>query len=275
MDKVRGSGRVALTALVAVTALVVACRTWDNHFDPIGNHPPTTPSRPSPADSGVVGDSGLVLSWHSHDQDGGDTAYFDIFMGTDSPPGLVQTGWADTTFQTIGLVGSTEYYWRIAAYDNHGDSAIGPLWQFTTADSISVTAPDTGEQLRIGSQDTITWSGGLPSVDSSVLYQSTDDGASWTWLGSITSPGQFVWQVVGPATESARVRIVACSSTDTMTGTSGRFAIEDTLPLPGVDVTSPDSGSAHNAISSGRTRSAGSDDNGSIPIHGVSSKGSR
>ena len=207
-------------ALVAVIALLSGCRKWDNGYDPIGNHRPAVPKYPRPLDSGLVMNTGLVLSWHSYDPDSGDTAYFDIFMETASLPGLVQTGWTDTTFQPTSVACATEYYWRIIAYDNHGDSTVGPVWQFTTADSISVTAPDTGEQLRINSEDTITWIGGPPAVDSTVLYRSVDDGASWNLLGRATSPGQFVWQVPGPTTDSARVKVVAYASTDTMTGTS-------------------------------------------------------
>jgi len=231
MDNARGSGRVALTALVAVTALVVACRSWDNHFDPIGNHPPTTPSRPSPADSGVVGDSGLVLSWHSHDQDSGDTVDFDISLGTASPPSLVQSGWNDTTFRPTNVAGMTQYYWRVTAYDNHGDSAVGPLWQFQTAAPISVTAPDTGERLEMYTTDTVSWIGGPPAVESTVLYWSVNDGATWNRLGRATSPGQFVWQVPEPATGSARVKVTDHVLADTLAGISGRFEIQDTTSL--------------------------------------------
>jgi hypothetical protein len=219
----------AVLALFAGFVLLSSCREWDNPYDPVGNHPPAVPKYPNPADSSIRANVGLALSWHCYDPDSGDTAYFDIFMGTGSPPGLVRAGWADTTFQPTGLAYSTGYYWRIVAYDNHGDSAVGPVWHFTTADSISVTAPDAGERLSVGSQDTIVWAGGLPSVDSSVLYRSADDGATWTRLGSTTSPGQFAWQVLGPATESARVKVVICSSTDTLAGTSGRFEILDTI----------------------------------------------
>lgn len=275
-DRVGGSGGVALILLAACMALVLTCRKWDNPLDPTGNRPPAVPRYPSPADSSIGTNVGLVLSWHSYDPDSGDTAFFDIFMGATSPPGLVQPGWIDTTFQPTNVAGSTRYFWRIRAYDNHGDDTTGPIWQFTTAAPILVTAPDTGGQLRMYSQDTVTWVGGpRDAVDSTVLYRSSDDGASWISLGRATTPGQYVWQVPGPATESARVKVAAYASTDTMTGTSGRFAIEDTLSLPGVDVNSPDSGSAHNAISSGRSRSADSDDDGSIPIFGASSKGSR
>ena len=280
-DRVRGSGGVALVLFAAVIALVLACRKWDNPLDPTGNHPPAVPKYPSPADSSIRTNVGLVLSWHSYDPDSGDTAYFDVFMGTASPPGLLQAGWTDTTFQPTNLACSTEYHWRVIAYDNHGDSTVGPLWQFQTVAPLTVTAPDTGERLRMYTTDTIAWTGGQPIVDSTVLYRSVDDGASWNRLGEATSPGQFVWQVLGPATESARVKVLVHASNDTMTGTSSRFAIEDTLSSSGIDVTSsvdgsaPTSGPVHKAASPGLTRSADSHDVGTISVIGVSLKGSR
>jgi hypothetical protein len=262
-DKVLGNGAVALAACVAILSVISGCRKWDNPIDPTGNRPPIVPSYPRPADSGLGRDSGLVLSWHSYDPDDGDTAYFDILLGTSSPPGLVQSAWTDTIFQPTNVVGSTEYYWRVIAYDNHGDSAVGPLWQFQTAEPVLVTAPDSGERLRMYTTDTIVWTGGpeavrrtlnascmtlksdgvkrlasssghrpsdvLAAADSTVIYRSTNDGASWIRLGQATIPGQFIWEVPAPATESARVRVRAYAATDTMTGTSGRFAIEDTL----------------------------------------------
>lgn len=59
--------RPALVFLAAVLALSVACRKWDNPLDPIGDHPPTVPSHPSPADSSFGLDTGLVLSWQSQE----------------------------------------------------------------------------------------------------------------------------------------------------------------------------------------------------------------
>ena len=301
MDRVGGSGGVALVLLVACMALVLTCRKWDNPFDPTGNHPPAVPKYPSPADSSIRINVGLVMSWHSYDPDSGDTAYFDIFMGAASPPGLVQAGWTDTTFQPTNVACSTEYYWRVIAYDNHGDSAVGPLWQFQTVAPLTVTAPDTGERLKMYTTDTITWTGGpsivleaggagvhelhaagiLAASDSIVVHRSTDDGVSWIRLGRATTPGQFAWQVPAPATEYARVKVVAYASTDTVTGTSGRFAIEDTLTWSAMGVTSPDSrpvwtiGTVHHVTGSGVTKGADSHDRRSTSIPGASSKGSR
>jgi hypothetical protein len=276
----RRYGGCALALLLAVVALTLTCRKWDNPLDPTGNHPPTLPSRPSPADMGLRRDSGLVLSWHSLDQDGGDTAYFSVFFDTVSPPRMVEDSCTDTTFRPTGVTSLTEYYWQVVAFDNHGDSAVGPVWQFQTAPSISVTAPDSGERLRMYATDTITWVGGpsgvLPLVlktdtagprgqrsvqmtaaDSTIIYRSTDNGALWIRLGRATTPGQFVWQVPPAATESARVKVWVYAATDTLTGTSGRFAIEDTLTSSANDLTSP----------------AGREDNGSFDDDTVSALG--
>jgi hypothetical protein len=283
----RHCGGFALALLLAVVALMLTCRKWDNPLDPTGNHPPALPSRPSPADLGLRRDSGLVLSWHSLDPDGGDTAYFRIFFDTASSPRMVEDSCTDTTFRPTNVTSLTEYYWQVVAFDNHGDSAGGPLWRFQTAPSISVTAPDSGERLRMYAADTIIWVGGpsgvLPRVlktdaagprgqhsaemtaaDSTVIYRSTDNGGLWIRLGRATTPGQFVWQVPAAATESARVRVWVYAATDTMTGTSGRFAIEDTLTPSANDVTSP----------AGR-EGDGSFDDDTVSVLGASSKGSR
>jgi len=227
-DKVTGSGGVALALFVAVVALVLTCRKWDNPLDPTGNQAPSVPSNPSPADSGMGRDSGLVLSWQSQDPDSGDTAYFDVFFDTTSSPGLAQARCTVTTFQPTNVHSAKQYYWRVIAYDNHNDSAFGPFWQFQAVSPLRITAPDSGDRLIVYSTDTIIWTGG-PSgaADSIVIHRSTDDGLSWIRLGQVATPGEFIWQVPVPPTEYARVKVVAYASTDTITGTSGRFAVED------------------------------------------------
>ncbi len=223
----------------------MTCRKWDNPLDPVGNHPPEPPSHPSPTDSGVGSDAGLVLSWQSVDPDSGDTVYFDVFLGPDTNPGLVGVRLNQTVLRPAGVACSTQYYWRVIAYDNHDDSAVGPRWWFETVAALAVAAPDTGEQLEMYATDTIAWTGGPMAMvradgmslspgghalpDSTVVFRSTDDGVSWIRLGRAAEPGRFVWEVPGPATESARVRVLAWSSGDTVSGTSGRFAVHDTL----------------------------------------------
>ena len=223
-----------LAVFVAGLALVLTCRKWDNPHDPTGDQPPSMPSNPSPADFGMGRDSGLVLSWQSQDPDVGDTAYFDVFFDTASPPRLAQAGSTDTTFQPTNVHSARQYYWRVIAYDNHNDSAVGPLWQFQAVSPFRITAPDSGARLKVYSTDTIIWTGGPPgAVDSIIIHRSTDDGLSWIRLGQVATPGEFIWQVPAPPTEYARIKVVAYASTDNMTGTSGRFAIADSAAAIG------------------------------------------
>ena len=280
----------------------------DNFVDTIGpvwsfatrdtNHAPDDPHSPSPGDSSTGIMPHTVLSWRGGDPDSGDIVTYDVYFGDSDSQPCAQQGQRDSSFTPANLLYDSLYYWRVVARDESGDSTVGPLWQFRTAAMLAITAPDTGERLKMYASDTITWIGGpsgarspfrlsrgklktagvrspassyrlnmaagLDAVDSVVAYRSSDDGGSWTRLGRASTPGQFVWQVPEPATESARVMVRAFVSADTMTGTSGRFAICDTMPPSAIDVTSPDSdsiwtiGSVHNVTWSGGTKGADS-----------------
>jgi hypothetical protein len=219
------------------------------------NYAPNQPHSPTPGDSSTGIMPHTVLSWRCGDPDPGDIVTYDIYFGTSDPLDCVARGQRDSSFTPTNLQYDSLYYWSIVARDESGDSAVGPLWQFQTAAPFFITAPDTGDRLKMYSTDTMTWTGGPPIVtrgggvgvrefraagilaatDSVVIHRSTDDGASWIRLGRATTPGQFVWQIPAPATESARVRVRVYASTDTMTGTSGRFAIDDTISAPGVN----------------------------------------
>jgi hypothetical protein len=248
--------RLVLFAVLLLSMLT--CRKWDNPLDPTDNHAPWVPSNPRPRDSGFSTGAGLVLSWQSHDPDEGDVAYFAVAFGTDSSLPVFEENGFDTTFRPTGVVCSTQYYWRVKAYDDF-DTVLGPVWRFQTVPALAVTAPDSGDKLETYTTDTIKWTGGpsgaecatgaspvvftadgagrrgldaaavLAGPDSVVVSRSTDDGVSWVRLGPATTPGQYIWQVPAPPTEYARVRVQVFALTDTMTGTSGRFVIRDTI----------------------------------------------
>ncbi|MBN2464251.1 hypothetical protein JXD38_01320 [candidate division WOR-3 bacterium] len=273
MSKTEAVGKLGLVAVALAVVLVPTCRKWDNPLDPTGNYPPWEPSNPHPCNSGFGPSVGLVLSWESHDPDSGDVAYFAVAFGTDPLPSVFKENGFDTTFRPTGVACSTLYYWRVRAYDDF-DTVLGPVWRFQTVPALVMTAPDTGEQLKTYSTDTIAWTGGPPeakaasgtpriaftadgrsgrrpdaaavlaAADSVVVSRSADDGASWIRLGRATTPGQYVWQVPAPATESARVRVQVHASYDTMVGISGRFVIADSVAPQTAGVTSRDCASA-------------------------------
>ncbi|HFD38641.1 MAG TPA: hypothetical protein ENJ31_02140, partial [Anaerolineae bacterium] len=98
-----------------------------------GNNPPYTPSNPSPADGATGVSLNTSLSWTGGDPDSGDTVTYDVYLGTSDPPPQVATGLSATTYKpSSNLSPNQTYYWMITAYDNHGASADGPVWSFTT-----------------------------------------------------------------------------------------------------------------------------------------------
>jgi hypothetical protein len=127
--------------------------SWDNHglsasgdiwqfttrTEP--NNPPYTPDDPSPADGATAVDVDTLLSWIGGDSDPGNTVTYDIYFGIDSPPSQLVSNQTSTSYQPTTLQGNTTYYWKIIAWDNHGASAPGPIWSFTTETLGDTTPP--------------------------------------------------------------------------------------------------------------------------------------
>jgi hypothetical protein len=127
---------------------------WDNHgastegqlwhFTTISkpNNPPYTPSNPSPANGSTGVALNTILSWSGGDPDSGDTVTYDVYLGITNPPPKLASNQTDTTYHPTSLTGNTTYYWKIIAWDNHGASAVSPIWVFTTKSLVDTTPPD-------------------------------------------------------------------------------------------------------------------------------------
>jgi hypothetical protein len=87
-----------------------------------------------------------------------------------------------------------------------------------------VTVPNGGEMWSIGSSQTIRWSSS--GVSGSVKIEiSRDAGMSWSTLSSKTSnDGAQKWNVKGPATTLARLRICSLRAPITC-GSGANFTI--------------------------------------------------
>jgi formylglycine-generating enzyme required for sulfatase activity len=96
--------------------------------------PPHTPYKPSPADSTVHQAAISHVNWSCSDLDL-DTLTYDVYLGTGNPPPLVSAGQSALSYNPGGLIAGTTYYWRVVAHDHHNNSAAGPLWMFTVADT--------------------------------------------------------------------------------------------------------------------------------------------
>jgi hypothetical protein len=118
--------------------------SWDNHgasssgpswsftTEQQPNNPPNPPSNPVPSNGAIGVLINTDLSWTGGDPDPGDTVTYDVFFGTVSPPQKVNANQSATMYDLGILTYNTTYYWKIAAWDNHGASTAGPIWSFTT-----------------------------------------------------------------------------------------------------------------------------------------------
>jgi VCBS repeat-containing protein len=95
------------------------------------NLPPDTPSNPYPANGS--GNISLVveLSWTGGDPNW-DIVTYDVYFGNTSSPDKIMSNQSGTIYNPGGDGLYTTYYWKIVAWDSHGEHTIGPTWHFTT-----------------------------------------------------------------------------------------------------------------------------------------------
>jgi hypothetical protein len=105
------------------------------------NHPPNTPSNPTPANGATNVDINADLSWNCSDPDG-DPLTYDVYFDTNNPPvNKVSSGQSETTYDPGTLNFDTTYYWKIVAFDNQGGTTSGPVWSFTTEENEPPNTP--------------------------------------------------------------------------------------------------------------------------------------
>jgi hypothetical protein len=87
---------------------------------------------------------------------------YDVFFeaGDDSPDELVSENQSGTSYDPGMLLGNTTYYRQMVARDEHGLSTAGPVWSFTTSESV---LPGYGPSLAVGKSHTcaLTDAGGV------------------------------------------------------------------------------------------------------------------
>jgi hypothetical protein len=74
-------------------------------------------------------------------------------------------------------------------------------------DTLAVTAPAGGESWLTGTRRTITWARG-PGPLAVDVQLSRDGGAGWQTLARAVTDTSWTWNVVGPLTRQARVRVL-------------------------------------------------------------------
>jgi hypothetical protein len=158
---------------------------WD--FTTEVNNPPNTPSNPDPSD----GETGVGLdddlSWSCSDPNG-DNLTYDVYFGTSSDPPLVSSNQTGTSYNPGTMQLSTTYYWKIKAWDEHGSSTLGPIWDFTTRDNNPPNTPSNPDpedgETDVDLDAILSWTGGDPDGDN-VTYD--------VYFGDTYPPPQVSW----------------------------------------------------------------------------------
>ena len=109
--------------------------------------PPNVPNNPNPPDGSSDVSIEEDLNWTGGDPDPGDKVVYDVYFGTSDPLDKVVSNEPDLNYDPGTLAFSTQYFWKIVAWDNHNESSVGPLWSFTTQ-------PESGYTLTLTTSGT-------------------------------------------------------------------------------------------------------------------------
>jgi hypothetical protein len=118
---------------------------------PPPNIPPYRPSDPLPTAGAMDQPLDVELSWSGGDANEDDDVFYDIYLGTKSPPPHRETIGPFPASQTfiaheVGpLRGGMLYHWYVEAHDDHGGASRGPKegwWDFTTCACPDECEPD-------------------------------------------------------------------------------------------------------------------------------------
>jgi hypothetical protein len=112
------------------------------------------------------------------------------------------------------------------------------------APSVTVTAPNTNVNWLFNSNQNITWTHNLGTLESVSIELSRDSGATWTTLtanvqNSANATGTYTWTgVTGPATSAARVRVIWTSNGAVQDASNVNFRISSriTVTAPNTNV---------------------------------------
>jgi PKD repeat protein len=147
-------------------------KTVSTTGDP-ANNPPNQVSTPSPADGSTDVPTILTLSWAGGDDPDEDHVVYYVYLGTTTYPSLIGSTVQASFTIPYRLESYITYYWRVDVRDSNNMLTTGPLWSFTTgntlpAASFTVSPTDGWAPLTVQFTDTSTSPDG-------------DEIVSWEW----------------------------------------------------------------------------------------------
>ncbi len=195
---------------------------WDNHGASAAgsiwhftthNDPPNTPSSPNPSNHATGVSVNADLSWTGGDPNPGDVVTYDVYFGTATPPSTKVSANQSGASYDPGTMGyNTKYYWKIVAWDNHGASTAGSIWDFTTenrAPNVPSSPNPTNHQTNVPTNTNVSWVGGDPDPGDTVTYDvyfgtassppkvvSNQSGTSYDPPGTLNYNTLYYWRIV-------------------------------------------------------------------------------
>jgi len=141
------------------------------------NNPPFTPHDPMPIDYATNISLNTLLQWIGGDPDTDDNVTYDVYLGSTLPLPKVSSNQSKPWYKSQTSSYNTNYYWKIVAWDNHGLSAKGPIWRFTTCSgpinhppNIPSNPSPPNQATSVDIDAALSWTGGDPDAGDFVFY---------------------------------------------------------------------------------------------------------
>jgi hypothetical protein len=96
------------------------------------NRPPGVPNIVSPVNGATNEAINTSIWWTAAEDPDDDPVTYDVYFGTSSPPPLFESSVVSQRYYPGYLEYNTQYYWKIIAKDNLGNSSETAMWSFTT-----------------------------------------------------------------------------------------------------------------------------------------------
>ena len=105
------------------------------------------------------------------------------YFGTSTPPLKISSNQSATWYDLGTLNPGTKYYWKIVAWDEHGASTAGTLWDFTTNSPPNVPLINGPTSGNAGETYTYTFVAIDPDDDNIYYEINWGDGTVDDWYG--------------------------------------------------------------------------------------------
>jgi hypothetical protein len=201
--------------------------TVSSYFVARWYNPVPYPTRPIPPNLARDRRHDTVL-WWEHSGSPNSPSGYDVYFGTTSNPPLVAAMVPSASFAPT-LAFATTYHWRVVARDAQGNHATGPLWRFTTEDTIKswLYLDSTEAVCGAGDPDTVGIDITLDNLAEPLDAGGLDvayDPAVLTFLDVARGDLTAEWEVLEAADLGGRIRLGGFGRDAAPAGASGVFA---------------------------------------------------